>query len=215
MFLAGARSEVSFLENPRTLYPLCLVWGVFAWLLIWRLPYVCRAVFGIPALEYDGRTLIIRGWDTHRLSSMDLSGARAAYDEAGAIVLTAPALAKPIIIDLNWVWEGPTITLLESAIGREIERDARALPVEPEPVLTEAQKAAEIRRKASGYFLIGIGLPIAGAFIYPWMPMRRGPPLLEMADLSISEGNVFLIGAAVGLVMTVLGYVILKWKGRR
>ena len=68
----------------------------------------------------------------------------------------------------------------------------------------------EQQRRASGYFLIGLGVPIAAAFIYPLIGGRRGRSLIEWDALSAQQLTVFLVGAAVGVAMLLAGVVILR-----
>lgn len=63
--------------------------------------------------------------------------------------------------------------------------------------------------KAAGYFLIGIGVPILGAFVIPITP-RRGNVPIELASLSPGQQAVFIVGGGIGLVLTIIGAVILK-----
>lgn len=69
----------------------------------------------------------------------------------------------------------------------------------------------EQQKRAGGYFLIGIGGPIAVAFIYPFIG-RRGRPLIEWEVLSAQQLTVFLVGAAAGIAMLIAGFVILRWR---
>ena len=70
----------------------------------------------------------------------------------------------------------------------------------------------EQQKRAAGYFLIGLGAPIAAAFIYPLLARGRGGrgPLIDWETLSTPELNVFMIGAAVGLAMLAAGCVVLN-----
>lgn len=68
----------------------------------------------------------------------------------------------------------------------------------------------EQQRRASGYFLIGLGVPIAAAFIYPFIAGRRGRTLIEWEALSAQQLTVFLVGAAIGIAMSIAGVVILQ-----
>jgi len=68
------------------------------------------------------------------------------------------------------------------------------------------------QRRAGGYFLVGLGAPIAAAFVYPFISGRRGGPLIEWQALSAQELAVFAIGAGAGIAMTVAGTIILKWR---
>ena len=68
-------------------------------------------------------------------------------------------------------------------------------------------------RRASGYFLVGLGAPIAAAFIYPFIGGRRGRgPLIEWQALSAQELAIFAVGAVAGIAMIVAGTIILKWR---
>ena len=68
------------------------------------------------------------------------------------------------------------------------------------------------QKRAAGYFLIGLGSPIAAAFIYPFLVSRRRGrgPLIDWETLSISEQMVFVTGAVVGLAMLVAGCIVLS-----
>ena len=91
-----------------------------AWIVVWRLPYLFRAIFRIPALEYDGQTLTIRGWEIYQIPSEDLPNVTATFGKGESISLKAPNLSKPIIIDLRFVWKTPATSLIESLTLRPI-----------------------------------------------------------------------------------------------
>lgn len=63
--------------------------------------------------------------------------------------------------------------------------------------------------KAAGYFLIGMGVPILGAFVFP-ITSRRGNAPIDLASLSPDQLAVFIVGGGIGLVLTIIGAVILK-----
>lgn len=212
MFSNGDVTYTRFLTYPPGLYLLYLCWIAMAWLVVWRLPYFVRAIFRVPALEYDGRRLTIRGWDTFQIASEDLPNTLATFGKGESISLKAPHIDKPISIDLRFVWETPATSLIESLTLRPIAPFVEI--ADDQPLTTEEEKTAQTKRKASGYFLIGIGLPIAVAFIYPLLPARRGP-MVDFQSLSASDGRVFLIGGSVGVVMAAIGYLILKASRRR
>ena len=69
----------------------------------------------------------------------------------------------------------------------------------------------EQQKRAAGYFLIGLGAPVAAAFIYPLLARGRDGrgPLIDWETLSTSELTVFMTGAAVGLVMLAAGCAVL------
>lgn len=201
----------SLTHQPGILF-LYLCSAVVAWILVWRLPYVLRAIFRIPAVEYDGRKLIVRGWNTHLISSEDLPTTLATYDRHEAIILKPPVRGKPIKLDFRLVWEEPATSLIERLTLRPIAPFSD-LP-DDQSVLTAEQKAAQLRRKALGYFLIGLGLPVAIGFFYPLLPSRHGP-LIDLQVLAASEARVFLIGGLVGVAMATAGYLIMIAGGRR
>ena len=69
----------------------------------------------------------------------------------------------------------------------------------------------EQRRQAGGYFLIGLGAPIAAAFIYPLVGgSRHRGPMIDWQALSPQQLTVFLVGAAVGIAMLTAGIFILR-----
>ena len=68
----------------------------------------------------------------------------------------------------------------------------------------------EQQRRAGGYFLIGLGGPIAAAFIYPLIGGRRGRPLIEWEAISAPQLTVLLVGASAGIAMLIAGVVILR-----
>lgn len=201
-----------FLTYPPGLYLLYVSWVVMGWVVVWRLPYFFRAIFRIPALEYDGQMLTVRGWDSHQIPSEDLPNTVASYGKGEAITLRAPNLDKPISIDLRFVWETPATTLIESLTLRPIASFVEM--ADDQPVMTDEHTRARAQRRALGYFLIGIGLPIAVAFTYPLLPQRRGP-LIDFQSLTATDGRVFFIGGLVGIVMAGAGYLILRSARRR
>jgi hypothetical protein len=210
-FSGGDVTYTRFLTYPPGLYLLYLACAILAWLIVWRLPYFVRAIFRVPALEYDGRKLVVRGWNIYQIASEDLPDTAATFGKSEAIILKAPNLDKPISIDLRFVWETPAISLIENLTLRQIA-PFRAMQV-AQPLMTDEQKAARTRRKAWGYFLIGLGLPSAAAFIYPLLATRRGP-IVDFQSLSASDGRVFLIGGSVGIVVAAIGYLLLRASRR-
>ncbi len=66
------------------------------------------------------------------------------------------------------------------------------------------------QKRAGGYFLIGLGAPIAAAFIYPFIGRRRGHSLIEWEALSAQQLTVFIVGAGVGIAMLIAGGIILR-----
>ena len=116
----GDVTYTRFLTNPPGLYLLYLCQAVMASVLVWRLPYVFRAIFRIPALVYDGQALTVRGWDTHQIPSADLPNTIATFGKGESIILRAPNLSKPISIDLRFVWKTPAVSLIESLTFRPI-----------------------------------------------------------------------------------------------
>jgi len=136
----------------------------------------------------------------------------ATYGKGELISLKAPHVDKPISIDLRFVWEAPATSLIENLTLRPIAPFMEV--ADDQHLMTDEAKATQTVRKASGYFLIGIGLPIAVAFIYPLMPTRRGP-MVDFQSLSASDQWVFLIGGSAGVVMAAIGYLILRAARRR
>lgn len=69
----------------------------------------------------------------------------------------------------------------------------------------------EQQRQAGGYFLVGLGVPIAAAFIYPLVGgSRHHGPMIDWQALSPQHLIVFLVGAAVGIAMLTAGIFILR-----
>lgn len=69
------------------------------------------------------------------------------------------------------------------------------------------------QRRAGALFLVGLGTPIAVAFIYPFLlgrGRRSSRPAIDLETLSTSEVAVFVSGAGIGILMLVVGLVLLK-----
>ncbi|WP_291834259.1 hypothetical protein [Brevundimonas sp.] len=52
----------SYMDTPPGLYLFYLIWLGVAVIFLLRLPETFRALFRIPAVEFDGQHLLIRGW---------------------------------------------------------------------------------------------------------------------------------------------------------
>lgn len=65
-------------------------------------------------------------------------------------------------------------------------------------------------KRAGGYFLIGLGAPIAAAFIYPFLGGRRGNRLVEWEAWSAQQLTIFIVGAGVGIAMLIASGIILR-----
>lgn len=77
-----------------------------------------------------------------------------------------------------------------------------------------SQPTPQQSRKALAYLLLGLGLPIAAAFLYPFLPgRRRTGSLWSHMDGSPRALAVLVIGAAVGVCLAVAGYVLLQSGG--
>lgn len=68
-------------------------------------------------------------------------------------------------------------------------------------------------RRASGYFLVGLGAPVTAAFLYPvtMLLSRRGrPPPVEWETLTAPEVLVLAIGAGAGIALLIAGCIFLN-----
>lgn len=66
------------------------------------------------------------------------------------------------------------------------------------------------QKRAGGSFLIGLGAPIAVAFIYPFVGGRGGRRMIEWEALSTQQLTTFIVGAAVGIAMVIVGGIMLR-----
>ncbi|GAA0615195.1 hypothetical protein GCM10009422_07770 [Brevundimonas kwangchunensis] len=82
----GRYSIYIFLEEPPGSYFLYLVGGVLALGLLRELPAFVRAVVRIPAVQFDGRTLLVRGWDNHAFDTVEDSSIWHSINDAGSVI---------------------------------------------------------------------------------------------------------------------------------
>jgi len=101
------------------IYALCAV-GVA--ILIWRFPIFVMALAGIPAIAYDGRTVLFRGWNNISIDRAQFVGASFYNRTNRAIIVELNTVRPPIVIDLRYLSRPQDVLpLLERLTGRNIE----------------------------------------------------------------------------------------------
>jgi hypothetical protein len=91
-----------FLEHPPGIYIIYFCVIIYAFVLIWKLPTFSRSLLRIPAVEFDGNNLLVRGWENrtftispdHKISIRD--------DGTGKLIVSS-STNKPAIIYLRHI----------------------------------------------------------------------------------------------------------------
>lgn len=98
-------------------YGLAMVLGFSSF---WMLPTFVRSLFRIPAVQYDGRVLVVRGWEDRIFDLSSGQEIEIRVDEDGANVLISANGVKPARIRLLHI-EGPTslVRFLESLVVKQ------------------------------------------------------------------------------------------------
>jgi hypothetical protein len=113
----------SYLRHPPGSFLVYISWGVCAFIFITRTPAFFRAVGRVPAVEFDGRHLLVRGWETVVFDlEADPSITYRVDDGRGRVVITSET-GKSAVVPLGQI-DGPRslIRFLE-----EVTASARAV----------------------------------------------------------------------------------------
>ena len=107
----------SALQRPPGVFVIYALVAGFVLVLIWKLPTLVRALARIPAVEFDGETLLIRGWEDRRFSIEPDKPVSIHVDGSGRLVVSA-AGQRPAHIYLHHIdGRGSLVSFLRDLAG--------------------------------------------------------------------------------------------------
>lgn len=116
-------TTLSAMVRPPGIYLTYAVSAVIVAMLLWRLPLFVMAAVGIPAIEYDGDVLLVRGWRDFKMTQNDLAGAHTYIRKGGSIAIETPFRKYPVVIDLRHLSHPHDATrLLQRLTGTDLEK---------------------------------------------------------------------------------------------